>query len=423
MTILLFLVTGLAAATFMPHLLPRFVAGRLGGAFLLGVGLHGTLLYLLGVLGVPLHPTTMAAIPAAAAVVTILRWRRVMRIRWRASLHELASTVAITAPFLILLWTTSIVPLADYDGRTTWMPKAHAIADEQSIRGPYFHGQRGLNLHNRYPLLMPLNAASAEALGGNARSVYVLIAPALLLAVRDLLERRYGRAWTSWCFAAVAWLPPIVLAAEGGATSAYSDLAVAAFFGMAVVTRATRGRAVFAPGLWCAFLILTKNEGLLLAAAVLVYRPRWRMLAAPLAALTMLGVWQQSIPDAYDERNAFLIRELPQQLARIDDAALAIGRRAMDVRTWGVFWPLVVVAALTRRQPRAAIVPLAIAAAGYVAVMACTSWQIEELARVTAHRLLTHGVIPAACVVAAALSSRSLPSVRPRYSPRPASRS
>lgn len=148
--ILLFLLIGLAAATFLPHALPRFVAGRLGAAFLLGVGLNGAVLFALGTLHVPLRPTTFAAIPLIALVITIFRWRRIAQgIRWRGSVHELASTGVILLPFLILLWTTTITPLADYDGRTTWMPKARAIVDEASIRGPFFRGERGLNLHNR----------------------------------------------------------------------------------------------------------------------------------------------------------------------------------------------------------------------------------------------------------------------------------
>lgn len=412
--IILFIVTGLAAATFVPLAVPRFVAGRLGAAFLLGTGVNGAVLFALGTMNVPLRPVTFAAVPLVALVVLAIRWRRVVRgIRWRGNVHELSSTAVILLPFVILLWTTSIVPLADYDGRTTWMPKAQAIVDEASIRGPFFDGERGLNLHNRYPLLMPLNAASLMALGGDSRPLYVLLAPAMLLAARDLLRRRFGSAWTSWCMAALAWLPQLVVTPEGGATSAYSDVAVAAFFGMAVATRVGRGRgAIGAAALWCAFLILTKNEGLLLAAAVAIYRPRWHFSVAPAIAFAMLLAWQHSVPEAYDERNAALLRELPRRLGMLDDAAIAIGKRSLDFRTWGAFWPLVLVGVVIRRRPAAAVVPLLLASAGYVATLACTSWNIEELARVTAHRLLLHSLIPAACIVLALLRGQTASSSR-----------
>ena len=398
--ILLFVIVGLAAATFLPHALPRFVAGRAAAIFLLGVGANGAVLFALGLAGVPLGTLTFAAVPLISLAVAVLRAKRIFRrTRWRGDWHEIASTVVILVPFLVLLWTTSVVPLADYDGRTTWMPKARAIADEGSIRGPFFHGQRGLNLHNHYPLLLPLDVATLLAFGASPRPLFVLIPAAMILAARDLLSRRFGTAAASWSMAALAWLPQMVTAPEGGATSAYSDLAVAAFFGMAVVTRPR-----VAASLWIAFLILTKNEGLLLALAALAWRPRVRMLIAPAIAFTLLLVWQQTVPDAYDERNAALLLELSSRLTFLDDAALAIGRHALDLRTWGVLWPLVAICAFRRRVRSEARV-LLIALAGYVAVMACTSWSIAELAKVTAHRLLLHCVIPAGCIVMACMSS------------------
>ncbi|HEX8408858.1 MAG TPA: hypothetical protein VF883_08340 [Thermoanaerobaculia bacterium] len=412
--IVLFIVTGLAAATFVPHALPRFVAGRVAAAFLLGVGVNGAVLFAIGTLNVPLRPITFAAISLIALVIIGIHWRCVVRgIRWRGNVHELASTAVILLPFVILLWTTSIVPLADYDGRATWMPKAWAIVDEASIHGPFFRGERGLNLHNRYPLLMPLNAASLMAMGGDARPLYVLLAPAMLLAARDLLTRRFGFAWASWCMAALAWLPQLVVAPEGGATSAYSDLAVAAFFGMAVATRVSRGRrASGAAALWCAFLILTKNEGLLLAAAVILYKPRWQLLVAPAIAFTILVAWQRTVPEAYDERNGALLLELPRRIAMLDDATIAIGKRALDFRTWGALWPLVLLGVVFRRRPAAAVIPLLLVLAGYIAALACTSWNIEELARVTAHRLLLHCIIPAGCIVLALLANQTASSSR-----------
>lgn len=393
--------TGLAAASFLPNALPRFAPGRIGAAFLLGVGVNGTVLFLLGILSVPLPPIVFGSVLAAGLAVAALRWRHVMRMRWRGDLHEVASTVLILLPFLLLLWISTIVPLSDYDGRTTWIPKAVAIAGEQSIRGDFFHGRLGLNLHNRYPLLMPMNAASLIALRGDIRFLYILIAPAMLLAARDLLAPRYGRPIASWCMAALAWLPQVVVASEGGATSAYNDLTVAAFFGLAIVTRVARPDRVAAAGLWCAFLVLTKNEGLLLATAVAAYRPKWQTVIFPGIAFAALLIWQRSIPDAYDERNFALLLDLPQRLGRLDDAVLAMGRHAVDVRMWGLFWPVLPVCLAIGRRPVMAAVPLLLALAGYTVVMACTSWNIDQLARVTAHRLLLHCVIPASIIMIA----------------------
>lgn len=411
--LLAILSVGLASGSFLPNALPRFAPGRIATAFLLGVGVNGAVLFLLGILEVPLTPIVFGSVPAVGVAVAALRWRYVVRMRWRGDIHELVSTAAILLPFVLVLWVSAIVPLSDYDGRTTWLPKAVAIAGEGSIRGDFFHGRLGLNLHNRYPLLMPLNAASLIALRGDVRFLYILVAPAMLLAARDLLAPRYGRPITSWCMAALAWLPQIVVAPEGGATSAYNDLTVAAFFGLAVATRVARPHRVAAAGIWCAFLVLTKNEGLLLAMTVAAYRPKWQITVFAAMAFAALVVWQQSIPDAYDERNSALLLELPQRIERLDDAALAIGRHASDVRMWGVFWPLLLACFAIGRRPLTAAIPLVLALAGYVVVMACTSWNIDQLARVTAHRLLLHCVIPASIIMIATVQRARNATVTP----------
>lgn len=49
---------------------------------------------------------------------------------------------------------------------------------------------------------------------------------------------------------------------------------------------------------------------------------------------------------------------------------------------------------------------------GYVALLAVTSWRIDELALVTANRLLLHLLIPAICVLALAWRSEESPLTR-----------
>jgi hypothetical protein len=426
-TAALFVTIGFAVALAIPEALPRFVAGRVAAIVLLGAGACGAGLFAAGVAGIAVCRPTVVALWVVALAAALFAWRASRRLvratRIRGDVHEILSTMVIVAPFALLTWTTGILPLADYDGRTTWIAKANAIAHDGSIDGPFFRGEQGLNLHNRYPLLMPLDASAAMLLAGRDdayRALYVFLPAALLLAVRDLLSRSHGTAATSWCVAAAAWLPQIVVAPEGGASSAYSDLALAAFAGMAVATLAARGRrASFAAGLWAAFAILTKNEGAMLAIALFIAlclsRPGWRatarFLAAPAAALALLGIWRRSIPEAYDERNAALIAELPGRIGRLDDALVAMVRHAFDWNLWGAFWLVVLVACAvvpiaTRR--RIAVVPLTalvLALGAYVAALACTSWSIDELARVAANRLLVHCLVPALAVVVALASA------------------
>lgn len=257
-------------------------------AFLRAIAINGIALFALGVMHVPLTMMTFAIVAIASAMIGVRAFRPLAPRILPASL--------IIAPFAIAFLISVIVPLADYDGLVTWLPKAKAIAREASITGPFFHGERGLNLHNHYPLLMPLNAAAAMRLLGTfddvaVRWLYIAIPLAALLAAT--------RRVSPWICAGLAWLPQLVMP-EGGMLSAYSDLAVAAFFGMAVLALTHEEHA----GLWLAALVLTKNEGVVLAiaalaaAAICKRRLRWRDALPPLGAFALLVAWRMQIPDA-----------------------------------------------------------------------------------------------------------------------------
>ena len=72
----------------------------------------------------------------------------------------------------------------------------------------------------------------------------------------------------AWVAAAMPWLG-VLTTIEGGALAAYSDFALAAFFGMAVLyllASLDDPAALRAVGLFAAFAVLTKNEGAVLAA-------------------------------------------------------------------------------------------------------------------------------------------------------------
>lgn len=380
--IAIFTVIGAATANVFQVEVPSTMESRIATWFLLGIGVNGTLLFLLG--------RASIAVFVAAMVVLFIRRRGRQRPAERRVVCEL---LAVT-PLLVVLVVSMIVPLADFDGRTTWLPKAVAIAHENSIRGPFFQGEAGLNLHNHYPLLLPLDVATLMKATNTldvdqVRPFYVLIPIAMVLALADTL---------GWLAAVIAWLPPLLVFHEGGALSAYSDIAVVAFVGLALADRRS------AP-LWLTFLVLTKSEGILLAAAIVIAFRSWKIAIAPALAALLLAVWRVGIPDAYDERYGVLLRGLPHELDRIPAAAGAFASHAFDVRVWGVFWVAFVVAAVVRwRSPFAIAVVLAIA--GYIVAFAVTSWSIADLANVAANRLLLHLAVPAAFLMKDAFLER-----------------
>ena len=343
---------------------------RVAAMFLFVAGGVGAFLFVLAALHVPLVPATFVAVLVAAVIVVIARRRDLRGPFPRA---DIAPLLVLVAPFLLVAWIVTITPLADYDGRATWMPKAEAIVHEGSAHGPIFHGERGLNLHNRYPLLVPLDVALLMTLKLPVRHFFWLVPCAALVWCFGVVREQYGRP-ASWVVVFVSWLPQVIAKSEGSALSAYVDLTVMAFLGGAVLSASFAPRMV---GPWLAFLVLTKNEGLILALIVVAIM-RWRAVAWPAGAAIVLWWWRRSVPAAYDEQYEVLMRFLPERLHRLDDGILALARHALDWREWGLLWIVFLIAGvISRKKPF--FVCLAIVAA-YALTFAVTSWNIDELA-------------------------------------------
>ena len=401
MVIAIFLVVGIAVALFLR---PSSDAIEFfSRAFLIGVGALGTILFILGIIGVPL---TRWPIWIAVAIALLLISQRRNAIPRAATFN--AGLLFMVIPFAIALYGIWGLPFADYDGRATWLPKAAAIATEHSIHGPTFHGERGLNLHNHYPLLLPLDVAAMMLIAGAestdvARPLYLLIPFAFLV-----FAFQRGR----WLIAAAAWLPSWISAAEGGVASGYADLTTASFFGAALL--AADEDDATSTGMWLAFLILTKNEGLALAIAIigallLCGRFKPRVSIAPIAAVVVLAIWRSSIPEAYDHRYAVQMREAVRQLPRLDDAIRALARHAFAIAEWGFVWPAIIVACIycfIRGRDRVTILALFAATCAFLLSYITTTWNIDELASVSANRLLSQLVVPGLFVLGNAIRSR-----------------
>lgn len=407
LTLSLFPIAGAATALLLRLPLPP---ARLPFLFLLGLGTHGTLLYALGAVGVPIDWPVMIAIPVLSLVVLAVRWKPLSAPLSYPPSHPIA-TFLLAIPLLVLLCAAAIIPTRDYDGRVTWLPKARALALEHSLTGPFFNGERGLNLHNRYPLLLPLDAATLMRLSNDTRNetarwMYVLIPIAALLVVRSMLG--------GWIAALAAWLP-VLTAVEGGALAAYHDFALAAFAGVAMlylIESVMDERALRVTGIFAAFAVMTKNEGAALAMAIVIAALavlRWKALRLliPIAmAEAIVVIWRMQVPAAYDEQYEVLISSLPRTIGRVPDALLAIVRHAADFPEWGVFWIAVAIAAivgLVRERSARLVIPLiviAVALGAYVLALTVTSWSIADLAPVAVNRLLAHLIIPASCILA-----------------------
>lgn len=419
-TLATFTLVGSAASALLRLVVPGTIAGRVAWWYLAGVATLGTTLHLLGVLRVPLMRITLAAVLLAAVVALIFN----RNVKSFAVRHGAVPTILLALPLAALVFMAAVLPIRDYDGRVTWLPKARAIAHDGAIDGRFFQGQAGLNLHNHYPLLMPLNAASILILTGSdavesTRWLYVFVAIAAFVAARDLIAISQPRS-AAWVVAAAAWLP-MLLSIEGGALAAYNDVTILALTGMAALslhTAAFGHAGVRAAALFLTALVLTKNEGIVIAvavvaSAVVVRRVRstrdWLTLAASIAgAVILLAIWRRGGPAAYDEQYGVLVQDLWSSFHRLPDALEALVKQSIDPRTWGWFWPATAVSAaiaLAGKRRIDALAPLVLmllVLGVYAVTFTVTSWNIDELATVAASRLLLHLVLPACWLIAIA---------------------
>jgi hypothetical protein len=391
-----------------------------GEAFLFGAGLVGTILFLVGVVHVPLVPA-FAMVLVASIGGTIWSYRHHKKDIPHPTRHTSLPTIAMAIPLLALAVIAAITPLNDFDGRAFWALKAKGIAHERAIDGPFFQGAT-LDPRNHYPILIPIDGAAIFALSHSLddrqlRWLYVGLLAALALLVRERIARLVSPEAGAWCAALLVWTPQFAVATEGGALSAYNDIAIAAFaagafFELVGESLPPRGREIRF-GLWLAFLILTKSEGLPFALVFLligafVFRKRIAIPAilAAVAAVALL-IWRDRIPAGDEENFVRMLPTIPEKLDHLRAALAAFPRHMIAFSSWGVFWIAVVIAAIfaIRVDRRAATIAIAVIAsmlAVYCGVYVATEWVVTDLIAVTANRLLMHLAAPALFLLALA---------------------
>jgi len=441
----LFTFPGLGLAEWIPALGRLPLRRRLGYAYLLGVVAVGVALFVLSHLfGIPLRRPAIAVVAAAPAGLGLLRHIAQRRrgaagataVRRPARPWRIWAGLAVTAVVLGPLTSALTAPLADWDGRMTWCPLAAAMRHEGTVDPSVMVDSHWFVVNSPYPPLLPLAQAAVQEMFGARedeeffRALYVGFLIALLLVIYDGVRRAAGPSAAILTVLCAA-LPPFLSYGAGGATSAYSDLPLAAFYGAALVLLLL-GRpglsSAGAGGLMLAGAVLSKSEGVwlavpaLLLAAIRLWRRRdgprrttWGRLAAVsipgLAAAALLASWRAGIPARIDVQyfsglrlsdlvvNAFL------RVPRILPEVLHWTFRWAD---WSGFWVLFLAVLIVgraafrrpgvRRLLLAGLVPLAIAWGAYV-----VSPGVGELIGETWNRFLLQALVPLALVFGCAL--------------------
>ncbi len=478
----LFAGTGLGVAELIPAVRALPAGRRCGYAYLLGVAwVAGGLYALSHGLGVPLRRPAVLALAAVPIVAGLLaRWRMrgavrqprpapspplssplspplssplfpipraapVSRTAWPRPRLLTAAAAAVAAAISLAVFCEALSdPIRDWDGRMSWAAQARYVRAAGTVDAPVLRDPRWFVTHPRYPLLLPLAQVAVLELAGSGetaspfRAAYAAFFPVFLLLVHDGARRWAGRRAAALAVLAAALVPFPAFSPEGGASTAYSDLPLACFYGAALLLllraplRPSHG---IAAGLLLAAAALAKQEGAPLALWALAVGalPLCRRLTRPrsldgrrairrlapfglaalilAAALTLRISWSAAIPERYDENYASLVSLhalWPAAVVRLP-LLLASARSAMlAFRDWTIFWwiaPLVLLAGHRGLLRRVAL-PLSLAAAAPLAI-AWAAYTLADdpapLVTMTWNRFLLQAGVPIFLLLALAL--------------------
>jgi hypothetical protein len=378
----------------------------IGEAWLIAFGLTGTLLFLAGMLHIPITGATAVVSVIVAVAASILISRPGSR-RVESAPGSRAAMLVTVIPIAVVLYAAAFIPLRDFDGRAFWLLKAKGIAHDHAIDGPFFHDQEVSDPRNDYPLLVPLDGAAVFLLGNTYDDTYVRWLHVITFIALVVFVRARAGAWPA---ALLAWIPQACVGAEGGALSAYNDIALGAFVAGAFFDL-IEGERPWRFGMWLAFAALTKNEGLplaliLLAAGAFVYRRRVTAALVPFgAAVASLILWKHRVPHGGEEDLGALLPTFPHQLHRLPGAIAGLARHLASP-SWGLFWCAVAVALVAlawQGARREVAIPAFVISAAfllYVAVYTVTTWVQIDLINSSADRVLLHVVGPGLWVIA-----------------------
>lgn len=439
---LVFLGVGAALLGCVPSVRFRSRATGLAVSYLVGVvALAGFCYVASHAAAVPIRRRTIALIVIASLFLAIAAWRR-GKWRWRTTsspaeaparwLPRLA-LLPLAVVFARLLVNASTDPVTDWDGRMIWGAHAKYIQAADTVDADVFRDGKWIVVHPQYPALLPTMQVVVWRLLGTTderavRPAYAVFYAVILAVLFDSTRRTAGRA-VAYGLTLLAGLLPVLSSADGGAGGCCSDLPLACFVGtglfVLIEARSISGGVV--AGALLAGAVLTKNEGMPLAALALIAgclgasrlrrEPR-RFLATPslvaaavvAAAFAFLGHWQHGIPNRLDEDygHALSVSALIQGTrSRIPRVFAAMFHEMARGEAWGHVWILFAVILLAgapflRSKRTTALVVFAAGSVGvYFAAYAVGGWEIVNLVQTTWNRLMIQIALPVFALVGA----------------------
>lgn len=319
--------------------------------------------------------------------------------------------LVVLAALAFVLWSGWVRPTYQFDAIVRWMLKTKALALDGTLLGPLSRDPHFFFTHQRYPpLLSHVCNLPLLVMGRFDDRVASVMAPcfgvALVLTTYGALARGAhpvrGAVAAAWIATIPLFLfrdgPPGRHVAVGGAAfSVLADIPLATFAtgaGLALLDALAgrRDRAHAEVGLLLAFALLTKNEGVPLAAAVLLatllFAPRARVRRALGIGVLAFGLyallWGRvavTLP-ALDEHYPGQLRAdaVLAGLERLPAVLARLARETLVVQSWGLTWPGVVALlavggrAVWDRGAGALVTILLVQLTAYVLAYTITAW-------------------------------------------------
>jgi hypothetical protein len=335
--------------------------------------------------------------------------------------------VCVLLAFVVILFQALLFPMHFWDGIVLYGFKAKILFWEGTYRTPAFQDSSFYHMNADYPLLIPYLEASFYKLIGHADdrwvrllfvAYWVVFIGIIYEGLKIWLRPRVCRA----AVAVVATLPLFSGEFMGQASSGFVDIAFACYwtgFWVALFRREKTGDPAWR---WLAIVMalggaFTKNEGLPLFflgwGLLALFQParRGEAWGGAFWLLLLLAPWLWV--RFHLTHNSVHTLHWPalggkELLDRARQTLWAWLREAATIRSWGIFWGILVAALLWRQKGRPfpwmvkmLLWALGLQIAVYGWAYLCAPYDLQLLLPITQERLMIHLIGPAVLAVGA----------------------
>jgi hypothetical protein len=300
-------------------------------------------------------------------------------------------------------------PIFERDGLGIWLTKAKAIVLDRTFLSENFMDPLRIQDSPRYPIFLPLLEGTFMAQTAvnelTVKLLFIYIWILILGALHENLALKFNRG-ALLSVIGLAVIPAYYLMADGSLHTGYADIPISLFYlcgGILLMRYLQTGSRppLIGAGLCVAFSAFTKNEGWAFGLSVLIVmlmaRRKFSDLVIFLFSAIAINIpWLLTLtrlPGRYQENYLMRLPEIIPRLALIPAILKNALFEILNLRHWGILWPLIIVIFVAFRSDRVVrhlLTAVAITIVCYLAAYLLTTWDIPFQMSVSFARLLLH---------------------------------